>query len=453
MTLRETLHTMAEDATPVAVPDGLFDRARRRHRRRQRFTAATAAVAVLAIGYALSPVSVLPAEPAAGPAGLPDVVHAPPRWTELYRSSPNGPASVVFTGDGLPDPAFSTDFVTPVAVVGLTRDTYRILYASQGDVALSPDGRTLLVAHQAPNSPDMSSKYWRTDAVDLATGQARTLIAGAEPVSWSTDGTHVVVVRPDRWDHPDAPAATINDVTASVLDWPSGHVEWSVHMERPDTVEGESTFLFALSPDATKLAVSTSRELRVYRSDGSVAWDHVVGWTSVAGPAAWRDDTHLAVFARDLPPAGNFYDPSRWTLSYVDPATGEPVAAQGYPVISSMFDVSVVGWRADTAYAVARSDRNNRTQAQLLRLVPGRSAGVPVLQTPADVNGLSVAVDYLDTVRPAGDPAYGVEWRQVLAIALMVLEWMVLAGVVLAVGWAWWRGRRYRRLRSIPPAP
>ena len=453
MMLRETLREIAEQAPSPAVPPGLFDRARRRHRRRQQWAAVAVVVLILLIGYGLSPAAPDAAQPAAGPSGLPSRVVAPPSWTEDLTRSPNGPASVVFWGPAVPNRSFHTDVSTPIAVVGLTQDRYRTVYPSQASLVLSPDGRTLLLPYLHANSPDLASTHWRTNALDLVTGKSRTLAAGVEPVSWSSDGRHVLLVQPDRWDHPDAPAATINDITVRVVAWPSARVEWSIHISRPDSVEGESNFLLALSPDATRLAVSTSRQLRVYRGDGAIVWHRDVGWSALAGPVAWRDRTHLAVLRRDLSGAqASWYDPSHWTLEYVDPATGDPVTGPRYPVLSSAFSVQIIAWRGDTAYAVARShpaDRPDEDQATLVRLDPGATGAPQVLTMPTGAANLNVAADYVDVTRPAGPADFGVSTVEVFALALRPAG---IAAIVLLLAWLWWR-RRKPRIRSIPPAP
>lgn len=456
MMLRETLYAMADQAPVAALPADLFDRARRRHRRRQRWGAVVAVLLIMVTGYALSPVKPFPEQPAAGPPGLPSQVYAPSRWTEQFAKSPNGPASVVFWGPAVPDEPFASGPAAGTAVVGLTRDTYRVLYSAQPALTLSPDGRTLLIAH-FDGGTDLGSVHWRTDALDLTTGKVRTLAPAFEPVGWSADGRHVLLVRPNRWDHQDGPAETVNDDTVALVSWPSGSVEWTIHVARPEAVEGESNFFFALSPDTTRLAVSTSRQLRVYRADGSIGWQRDAGWSLAAGPAAWRDDTHLAVLRRDLSgPDARWSNPSHWTLEYVDPATGDPATGPRYPVIGGAYDVQVVAWRGQAAYAVVRLDPTgdyHRTRAALVRLDPGASGVEQLVTTATGVSAIGVATDYVDSARDAGTPEFGLNLLQVLDVAGTILEPTIVLALILFVVWRVRRSRREARLWLIPPAP
>jgi hypothetical protein len=455
MMLRETLHAMADQAPAPVLPEDLFDRAKRRHRRRQQWGAVAAVLLILVMGYALSPTKPFMEEPAAGPPGLPSRVYQPSRFTEEFSHSPNGPASLVFWGPAVPDEPFPSDFTTANAIVGLTTDTYRVAYTTQASTALSPDGRTLLIAHN--DGGGMASSHWRTDVIDLATGKAHPFAPTFEPVGFSTDGKHLLLVAPDRWDHENGPVETINDDFVQVVSWPDGTSEWAAHIARPEAVEGESNFFFALSPDATKLAVSTSRQLRVYGSDGKILWHRDAGWSLVAGPAAWRDNTHLAVMRRDLSGAdAQWYDASHWRLEYVDPATGDPVTGPTYPVLGGAYDVQVVAWRGETAYAVARFDPHagdDKIRTALVRLAPGASGVQDVLTMPPGVRGMGVATDYVDQVRDAGTPEFGMNMVQVLKLALTILYPTIIVGLIGFALWRWRRHRREARLWLIPPAP
>jgi hypothetical protein len=451
MSLQEGLRALAERAPASPVPSGLFDRARRR--RRRRWAAAATAVVVLALaGYGVS----LPALPgerfAAGPAGIPRSVFDPPAWTGEIAAAPAGPASVAFRGPAVPDRSPFRESASPVAVVGLTDDTYRVAYPSQGSLALSPDGNTLLMPHLDTGTPDMRARDWRTDALDLSTGRSRVLAARFAPIGWSVDGTHALLVQPNRWDHPGAGAETVNDMTVSVVAWPSGQQEWSVHVARSDAVEGEGSYPVALSPDGSMLAVSTSHELRVYQRDGALRWKSALsGLDILAGPAAWRADGRLAVMRRGA--VSHAYDPGEWTLAFVDAATGEPRPDPGLPAVRSAFSVQVLAWREDTAYAVARSRPGGDpagSRASLVRLVPGASAPQPLL-TPAGAEDLNVATDYVDATRAAGPPSYGLSLVGLLSVALPYVWWTVILATVAVL--VWWRRRRYVERRAVPPAP
>src|SRR5262249_34793263 len=154
-------------------------------------------------------------------------------------------------------------------------------------------------------------------------------------------------------------------------------------------------------------------------------WQRDVGWGLVGGPAAWRDDTHLAVLRRDL--SGDqaaSYDPSNWTLEFVDPATGNTVAGPGYPVLGGAFGLQIVAWRGETAYAVARFGAIGRDQNRtaLVRLDPGTSSVRQVVTAPIGVRDLGVATNYVDAVRDAGTPEFGFNPWQAASMAVSILE-------------------------------
>jgi hypothetical protein len=450
MSLQHGLRALAERAPAPRVPAGLFDRARRR--RRRRWTAAVAGVAVF--GLATAGAS-LPAsrgrQVADGTPGIPSTVVGPRPWTAEVAERPAGPASIVFTGPSVPGRSPFRDVASPTAVVGLTADTYRVVYPSQGLPALSPDGNTLLLAHLDPGGPDLRSRGWRTDALDLTSGRTRAYAAGYAPVGWSVDGRHVLLVQPDRWDKPDAPGEKINDMTVRVAGWPSGQADWSVHIGRADAVEGETNYLVALSPDGSMLAVSTSHELRVYQRDGALRWTRPLsGYDVLAGPAAWRPDGRLAVMRRSA--VSNWYDPGRWTLAFVDAGTGAPLPDPGLPAVRSATAVQVVSWRGDTAYAVVRSQRHgpgDGSRASLVNLAPDAADPVTVV-APAGAENLDVAADYVAGTRTAGPPSFGLSWVGALYTVIPFAQAVVAVAAV--VGVLWW-ARRRRRHRPIPPAP
>ena len=435
MTLPDMLRSLAETAPPRSVPPGLFDQARRRHRRR--WAAALAVLMVLAgSGYGAILAADRRAPVAAGGPGLPGEVYDPPVWTAELDGGAMGPAAVAFWGDTVPEKPFSFGFPNSTALVGLSSDTYRIVYTS-GDpgVVLSPDGRTALLAELDLNGAgSMTADDWRTDALDLVTGQRRTVATRAEPVSWSADGRHLLVVKPYYW--PDAGTAGVPADLVTVVAWPSATEEWSVRVERPRAVEGETYHYLALSPDASRLAVTTSEQLRVYGRDGAIQWQRGIGSDLLAGPAAWRGDGRLAVM-RCAPCPGD------WRVEFVDAGTGDPVSAATYPAVPGLRPPRTIAWRADTAYVVAGP--------QLVSLSPGGAAPVRVLSMPPDVLDFTVAADYVDTIRAAGPPAFGFNPLPMVRQALDVLRVAACVGLVVFLIW---RVRRRRIERTqIPPAP
>jgi hypothetical protein len=201
-------------------------------------------------------------------------------------------------------------------------------------------------------------------------------------------------------------------------------------------VEGETYHYLALSPDASRLAVTTSEQLRVYGRDGAIQWQRGIGSDLLAGPAAWRGDGRLAVM-RCAPCPGD------WRLEFVDSGTGDPVSAATYPAVPGLRPPRTIAWRADTAYVVAGP--------QLVSLGPGVAAPVQVLSMPPDVLNFTVAADYVDTIRAAGPAAFGFNPLAMVMEALGVLRVAALVGLVVFVTW---RVRRRRIERAqIPAAP
>ncbi|HLL69127.1 MAG TPA: hypothetical protein VK453_25940 [Micromonosporaceae bacterium] len=448
MSLREGLHALAEQAPAPTVPPGLFDRARRRHR--QRWAAATiAVVAVFTLaGYGVTRPDVANEQQfAGGPAGIPRTVSDPPAWTQELTKSPIGAASVVFRGPAVPDRHPFRESIAPTALVGLTADTYRVVYPFEATLALSPDGRTLLMPHFDEEGADLRARHFRTDALDLASGATQALAAGYVPLGWSVDGKRALLVRRHFWDDQGEP--TERDLTVSVVSWASGQQEWSVHIPRRDPADDLLAAPVALSPDGSMLAVSTSHELRVYHRDGTLRWKtSLTGMEVVAGPAAWRDDGRLAVLRRSARPGSS--EPDLWTLGYVDAASGRPLPDPGLPTVQSTIDVRVTAWRGDTAYAVvqAASDgASRRMQASLVRLAPGASSPETIL-APAGVSALNVATDYVDQTRTATAPSYGLSVTGVLALLWGFGQYVVIGTVIAALVWVIWRRRRRSR-RSV----
>jgi hypothetical protein len=445
--LRDSLQALADRAPTGPMPPGLFDRARRR--RRGRAAAALAVVVLVLGGYGLSAVGLLPTDrrgpdSAAGATGLPDTLFDPPMWTEEHGTSPNGPASVVFRGPGIAHRAFG-GLGSPTAIVSLTGDVYRVAYPDEPP-ALSPDGRTLLESRLDGGR--------HTRAVDLVTGVSRLLGRDVMPVSWSVDGRHALLVHWNRWNQ----TGPVNDMTVQVVAWPSGQTEWSVAVERPEAIEGETNFFIALSPDATMLAVTTSRELRVYDRNGAIRWRRTMDNIVLGGPAAWRADGRLVILRRDLPaacpgcPPTSWSQSSGWRLEFVDASSGETAAGPAYPDVKDAFAVRIVAWRDDAAYAVIRRQIGDGDQiaATLVLMRPGAAAPREVLSPAPGTEDLAVAIDHVDAIRPAGQPEFGFSVRQVIGAVVPVVQIVVLVGGVVLV--VWWRRRRRRSERQAAVA-
>jgi hypothetical protein len=446
--LRDALASLADDAPIVRVPPRLYRTAR--HARRRRWSVVLGAVGVVGVllcgSVAFAPPDTQVADGRA--AGLPERLVAPRWWTETVRSSPNGPASVVFTaGKGNVQADFD-DFqlewwregrsVFPSVVVGLQRDTYRIDRASYSvGVELSPDGRYLLT---------------QQGVQDLTRGSVspQPTLSESSSAGWSADGRWFISVDRDM---------------ISVVSWPSGHVDWqlplaieSIGAKVPDPLFFYSGV--ALSSDGSLLAVQAGGELRVYRRDGSVLWQQDVGRDQIAGRAAWRADGRLAMLRRSdvvCPdcPARVWPYSSTWQLTNVNGLTGASVPGKAVPTLTSANAVEVVAWRGDTAYCVVNyAGRTESGPVALVRLVPGTARPQSMLTAPAGTEDMNVATDHLDTIRPAQTPSFGVNRREVLgwAVTLSPCALAALLPVLIPILLLLWRRRRDRRFARDHPS-
>ena len=451
MRLQQLLREAAEGAPAVAVPAGLFDRARRRHRRR--WSAAMAAVVVALFGgYALSPFPTGAQVGGSQAAGLPERLVVPPWWTETLTRSPNGPVAVAFNGNS-PQADYEDGKIAfwrdgysfePSVVVGLERDTYRIVRSSNtAGVALSPDGRYLLGATD-PSFGD------RAQVLDLTTGVVRQLsgVSASAATEWSTDGRWVVAREADR-----------ESTWVGVFSWPAGQIEWQLRYPASTSgASGADSRRLALSPDGSMLAVLDHGDVRVFRrdaalpeQDGSLLWQREVGLDLLAGRAAWVGDGRLAVLRRSEPvcpacPEQESAYPGAWWLTFLDGATGAEVTAPAYPRLDPAMGVRVVAWRGATAYAVVQWTAGlahpEPNRVALVRLEPGATEAYPVLIGPPGTYDLNVATDYVDQIRPAGTPENGVDTPEVVARTLIAT--ICLAPFVVPLGLLVWMWRRRR---------
>jgi hypothetical protein len=99
------------------------------------------------------------------------------------------------------------------------------------------------------------------------------------------------------------------------------------------------------------------------------------------------------------------------------------------------------------SYAATNPDSFDRGRVELVRLDPGAAEPQPLLTAPAGTEEMNVATDYVDTFRPAGPPANGLNVREVFGRAATVA--LCLSPFVLPVlgllGWLLWRRRRSAR--------
>lgn len=404
---------------------------------------------------------------AGGRRALPNRVVQPAWWTDTVRRSPAGPASVVFDTDVQADTAdFGSELwflrdghsESPSVAVGLDRDTYRIIrgpYIAGTD--LSPDGRYVLNHNHV---------------TDLTTGTDRQVRGLSEslPTRWSEDGRHILYFDPKM---------------TTVVSWPAETVEWRVQLDAQpaQNYNPVSTWTPALSRQGSMIAVQSGVYLSAYRNDGTRLWSRMVGqempkyetvWAGddrsivvfpptpgldvLSGNAAWRDDGRLALlrYVDEICPGCTlqYPHPGSWQLTFVDGSTGTPVAGASYPVVHGAARVEIVAWRGDVAYAVVsyaetRRDtvRSGFGRMELVRLRPGGSSPERIVSAPHGTQQMGVATDYVESLRSAGTPSYGLNPAEVISVVL-VAGACLLPFAALLIFTAWMLRRRRRASTS-----
>jgi hypothetical protein len=419
---RAALRETAETAPPIAVPPGLFARARRRHRQRQALAllATVALVALLVFGVypQLQRPPAQPAQPA--PPGLPTRLVHPPLFTAALGRAPLDRAVAVFAGrDSNESPIFGDSF--PLTIVG-PGDRYRSyerpmwgsISTATPTFVLSPDGRYLLML-----DVDLDSAGGQqTLVLDLRTGRTRVLIGGG-PLAWAPDGTRAILVT-----HPTDPNEAI---VFRVVEVATGNVEQSVPAAGGLTADLLSA---ALSPDRSRLAIQVGNEVQLYQG-GALLWRTEVTACWLAGPAAFTPTGDLALLRV----------PNE--VRVLSGTTGAQLSSQPYATLSTMRagqspTARVVAWRDGVPIAVTAS-----------RVMLLSEPATVLLTAPADTSELDIATDTL--TRPAataGHPHAGpllVRFRTPLRVGMVGLA------LLLLVFGAWLLVRRrtsYRRCRA-----
>jgi hypothetical protein len=329
--LREALRAEADSAPVYAVYDRAVLTARRR--RHGRWTAAAAAVAVMAVlaftalpGILAHPTAVASAD--AQPS-LPDRLAFPPAFWPGVRSSPPGPASLIFGGQGfaVDNPKRLLDNEGDFAVVGATSDVYRVWRVTSyeahagEDVLLSPDG-TRLAIPSGMNQPGPA-------VFDLRTGVMTRLAAFGEndyvtPMAWSPDGRTlaVQVVRPDGVD------------SVGLVDVPAGAYQQMSEVDRSTAVRG---FGIAWAPDGLRWAYQDKGEIVVAdRNLKAQARFAVPGDAWLAGKGAWTADGKSLVTVQ--------VQDQQWALVERDPATGAIRGQRWVVGGADLAAVRLIGW-------------------------------------------------------------------------------------------------------------
>ncbi|HZM77863.1 MAG TPA: hypothetical protein VFC19_19260 [Candidatus Limnocylindrales bacterium] len=259
--LREAMTEVAEASPVVWVPEGLFDRARRRRRVRVVGTAlmtivvlaGMASLAVAAVRGVVAP------RPATGKEDRhpPATVGRAPRWVADLRDAPLGRVQFAFV-----EPDRNGKDARLIVVSG---DQYR--QAALGGT-LSPDGRFLAYPEGQ-----------MTKLLDVSTGRIAMESEG-EPITWSRKGDFIVLSRS---------LDTDGQTEMRVVSVPSGEIAWSFEVVPPCGAHHVS-----LSPDNEAVAVGCQQSgTYLYRRATGLDW-HRQG-RDVAGPQAWAPDGRTIV--------------------------------------------------------------------------------------------------------------------------------------------------------------
>ncbi|WBB65168.1 hypothetical protein [Micromonospora sp. WMMD812] len=453
--LTEALRHLADGVPPAAVPDALFDAARRRHRRRRAAAAGALAVLVLLIatGYALRPPPLpAPAVPRLDAPGLPTRLVAPPLRTATVHDSAPGAAAMLFGG-----PAVRTGWnETRQGVVAADADRYRVLdgaYTTAGfDTLLSPDGRYA---------------WTGTGLLDLTSGRPTPDAVDGYPLAFAPDGVRLAYADEDATFTPPNTYATPyvgvydRERRTDVLRVPVGNA-W--------IPPGRTA---ALSPDGEVLALQVRDEVWLTRIADAGA-DRTaepyrrlpLAGGRLAGAGSWSPDGgSVAVVERsrctDCPVPSY---PRTWRLVTRSVTDTAPRTAPAFPELRSRSYVQVLGWRsADEAVAlvgVPGPDAVDQPEdhdiawgpyhepgtdaVELVLLRRGASAPEVLFRTPAGITELSVAADLAvdGAVRESGRPEYGPLPFWLVALGLVGAAAVVVPLFLLVRRW------RSRRLAS-----
>ncbi|MEQ4305733.1 hypothetical protein ABNF97_30850 [Plantactinospora sp. B6F1] len=480
--LRTVLAELA-DRMPPASPGDVW-RAGRRMRRRDRLRLATRLAVVLAVLVCLVP-QVLRyrplAEPAGGQAAVPNRVWTPWMWQGTVGQDPNGPATLLFSGDGLGLRGTDLfDHEGKVAVVGQDGSYRMLLYGGAETVAgeavqISPDGRYVVQGHLAG-----AERGWLV-VTDLVDGRSRTVTGPegrtccATPLAWAPDGGAVLAMETSE-----TPVG-VDPVTGYVIqparlvlhDLTTGTSRVLVD-ELGDRWKLRTASLVAFSPDGRWIAVSQGSRVSLVSRTGAVAWSRDLGpGRHLAGVGAFTPDgRRIATVTLDgcRDECDSVALAARtWRFGYLDARTGADGTGAAFGPVTAMA-VRMLGWRLGTDPVVltyrpeggARSGPGfNDTgwwevgDATLVALRPGGGSEV-LVDSPGEVLAMDVPRNLLEAGRfggparaPAPLPARPV--ALVLAVPLGLL--LIVVGVPLAVLFGSWRRRRSRADGLRHPRP
>ncbi|MGI5151033.1 hypothetical protein ACQEVC_32510 [Plantactinospora sp. CA-294935] len=479
--LRDVLAEVGDSMPPARLTPDVWRRGRRARRRSRLLRSGAAALVVLVVAVALpwglSRPYPLPLTVGDGGPAVPARLSLPWMWQATVQMDPPGPASVLFGGDSIG--LRGTDLLDSegkLAVVGRDGDYRMLLYAGWDTVAagenalLAPDGT------RVAQSFLQGSGFDNVDGltiVDLTTGRstqhgARHGTGCCEPLAWVPDGTSLLVAVSGLSEVVDQRTGIIRQPERlALLDLATDALLPLRDFTPAQAIRTASRAAFA--PDGQTMAVTEGSTVHLVDRSGRVRWSAELGdRTYLAGTGAFTSDgTRIATVTLDgcLDECDEAaLATRRWSLGFLDAATGRPLPGAGFPVVTGQA-VRALGWANGRELVVLRyepergaykaRDRGwNDTgwyetgHVTLLALGPDGSTRT-LIDPPDDVLTMDVAQDLLTAGRFGGPsstaamfPARGVIW--VAAVPLGCLA-VVVGLVALAVVAAVRRRRRARR--------
>jgi hypothetical protein len=427
--LAEALRGLADDVTAPQPPADLWRRGRRR---RQRVTAAAVA-AVLGTLVVAVPVVRPQEHPAAPPTvALPPAVRLPTGLSgplpglRTVQRSPQGPATVIATGQGSfrgGDGPFGGNEGRTVVLAANGR--YRLVSGAKEGAAgtdsfLSPDGRWLAVA--GPVDGNTGADFASTSLVTLATGEVRSVPDGV-PLGFSPDSTWLAI-------------GAANGGSVALVNTGSAQVERQLQ-----TPGANGPARVSFDPEHPWIAVDLGAR-GVYATSYADPVEHQdpppftkpATSSVLAGPGAYTPSSLHSVAMWDVVSPGVF------RLHLVD-YSGGPGKRPTYDELKGQVP-RLLGWAPDRTPVVEIREPGEPLTVVALRPGGGRRT---LMRLPSTVDHVDVAAQLLTDGRFGAAPP---------STAARLRDWG--AGIVRPVGFtalviatlaALWYARRQRRAR------